>query len=186
MNDLNLQCQCGKVQGTAHNVTPSTGNHLVCYCQDCQAFARHLGTAGILDEHGGTEVFQMSYADIEITQGTENLRSIKLTPKGLIRWYADCCKTPIGNTMSAKFPFVGLIHTFMHDADKDLKLGPVRAYTSIKKDSPIAHSNTPLYKIIPRMIVKSLVWKIRDSKKRNSFFKVDGIPVSEPKVLTVE
>ncbi len=184
MNNLNLQCQCGKVHGVAHNVTPRTGNHLICYCGDCQAFARHLTTTGILDEHGGTEIFQMSYANVEITQGAEHLRAIKLTPKGLIRWYADCCKTPIGNTMSAKFPFVGLIHTFMHDVEKDKKLGPIRARTSIKKDSPVAHLNTPLYKIVPRIIVKSLLWKMRDSKKKNPFFLADGAPVSVPKVLT--
>lgn len=43
--DLQLRCQCGKVQGVLHNVTKSTERY-VCYCDDCQAYARKLGKFG--------------------------------------------------------------------------------------------------------------------------------------------
>jgi hypothetical protein len=32
---------------------------------------------------------------------------MRLSPKGLHRWYADCCKTPFGNSVPA-IPFLGM------------------------------------------------------------------------------
>jgi hypothetical protein len=40
--DVPLRCRCGHVRGTAREVSPSTGFRFVCYCTDCQAFARFL------------------------------------------------------------------------------------------------------------------------------------------------
>ncbi|MCX6123491.1 MAG: DUF6151 family protein [Proteobacteria bacterium] len=107
--DVDLKCRCGKFTGTAYEVTPSSGNHLLCYCKDCQAFAKFLGRSqDLLDEAGGTEVFQLTPAQIRISKGLDQIRCIQLTPR-LMRWYTDCCKTPAGNTMpSAKMPFVGV------------------------------------------------------------------------------
>jgi hypothetical protein len=185
MNDIKLSCKCGNVSGIAHDITPESGNHIVCYCEDCQSFANYLGSESTLDEHNGTDIFQTSYANIEITSGSELLRCITLKPKGLIRWYTSCCKTPVGNTVSGKWPFIGVIHTFMEDtAEREKSVGPVRGRTLIKKDSPIAHLNTPTYKVAPRLVQKMLLWKLRDSNKKNPFFTSTGTPISEPKVLT--
>ena len=109
--DLPIRCSCGALRGVARGVSPSRGNRVICYCADCQSFAHFLGRATeILDRSGGTDIFQTSPARIEITQGRERLASMRLTPKGLLRWYADCCKTPIGNTaITREIPFVGLI-----------------------------------------------------------------------------
>ena len=64
----------------AHEVSPGAGNHAVCYCDDCQAFAHFLGRAAdILDPHGGTEIFQMSPARIALTAGTERLACMRLS-----------------------------------------------------------------------------------------------------------
>jgi hypothetical protein len=36
---------------------------------------------------------------------------MSLGPKGLLRWYADSCRTPIGNTpRNPKLSYVGLVH----------------------------------------------------------------------------
>lgn len=184
MNDVQLKCACGKVRGVAHNVTPKAGNRLVCHCEDCQAFANYLGTENILDEYGGTDIFQMSAAQVEFTSGLEYIRSIRLTSKGMIRFYTNCCRTPIGNTISANMPFVGVIHNFMDDdGAREDNLGPVRAHTYIKKDSPVQHLNTPLIRVVPRMILKLFTWKLKDSKKPNPFFNQDGEPVSKPTIL---
>jgi hypothetical protein len=37
---LPLRCRCGRVRGIASDVSPSSGFRFVCYCKDCQAFAR--------------------------------------------------------------------------------------------------------------------------------------------------
>ena len=63
--ELALRCRCGTVRGVARDVAPSTVNHCFCYCDDCQAFAHFLGRADdVLDAYGGTEITQMSQANV--------------------------------------------------------------------------------------------------------------------------
>ena len=45
MTNVALSCTCGKVRGTARDVDPAYGNHIVCMCDDCQTYAHHLGRA---------------------------------------------------------------------------------------------------------------------------------------------
>ncbi len=130
--NIPLKCRCGSIRGLAKDVTANPSNRLICMCDDCQAYAHHLGCANrVLDRHGGTDIFQTTPSRIEITDGHEHLRLLRLTPKGLLRWYAGCCKTPIANTAGAAWvPFVGVVHTFMdHSAgpSRDEALGPVIA-----------------------------------------------------------
>ena len=64
-NQVNLSCECGEVKGIAHNITPKTGNHIVCMCIDCQTFAHYLGKEeDILDEYGGSHIFQVTPSQI--------------------------------------------------------------------------------------------------------------------------
>ena len=113
--EVSLRCRCGKVRGVASDVSPSATNRLVCYCDDCQAFAHFLERPDALDAAGGTDIFQMAPARVKITDGAALLRSMRLSPKGLLRFYTECCRTPVANTMSARVPFVGLIHAFVAD-----------------------------------------------------------------------
>src|SRR5687768_4861211 len=100
-NDIALRCRCGTVRGVAHGVEPGAINHCFCYCDDCQAFAHFLGRADdVLDAWGGTEITQMSQARLAFVSGTDSIAAMRLTEKGLMRWYASCCNTPIGNTLA--------------------------------------------------------------------------------------
>ena len=120
-----LRCRCGYLRGIAEDVSPSTGLRFICYCRDCQAFARFLGRADVLDTAGGTDIFQMAPARVRLTAGVDALRSIARSRK-VLRWYADCCKTPIANTAAhARFPLVAIIHSVMeHGGSRDERLGP--------------------------------------------------------------
>jgi hypothetical protein len=126
-NDLPLRCRCSRVRGVASEVVPYAGFRFVCYCQDCQAFARFLERPDVLDVAGGTDIFQMPMGRVKLTAGTDAVRCLRLSSK-VFRWYTDCCRTPIGNTAGPRFPVVGLIHSFMsHEADgrsRDEALGP--------------------------------------------------------------
>jgi hypothetical protein len=117
-SDLPLRCRCGHVRGVASEVSPSSGFRFLCYCKDCQAFARFLERADVLDAAGGTDIFQMPPARVTLTAGADALRCLPFSSK-VLRWYADCCRTPIGNTAAdARFPVVAVIHCFMdHQAD---------------------------------------------------------------------
>ena len=57
--DLPLRCRCGRLRGVASNVSRSAGLRFACYCKDCQAFARFLDRADVLDAAGGTDIFEM-------------------------------------------------------------------------------------------------------------------------------
>src|SRR5690606_24743158 len=72
---------------------------------------------------------QTSPALVEIRAGADRLACMRLTPKGLLRWYASCCRTPLGNTLTTgTIPFVGLIRACLDadDAALDSALGPIR------------------------------------------------------------
>jgi len=187
--DVKLRCSCGDVQGVAVNITPKNGNRVVCCCDNCQNFATHLDReADVLDQFGGTEIYQTSQSQVRIETGSEHLRCLRLTDKGLIRWYTGCCKTPIGNTMSSGIPFIGVIHNFIAiDGDHDNILGPIRAYVQTKhaRGNPTynnASENFPVG-ITLRIARKMLAWKIRGMNKPSAFFTDSGEPIVRPKVV---
>lgn len=189
MTNLSLKCKCGAVEGEVSQVSPRVGNHVVCYCNDCQEFANHLSTDGdILDTWGGTEVYQTAPWNISIRKGIENIRCLRLTPKGLYRWYTVCCNTPVGNTLSARYPFVGVIHSFIdRDEETESKLGPVRGYNKLeaaKGEIPVEYLKLgmPLATTVA-VIWRLLKWKITGGNKPNLFFDESGLCISRPEVL---
>jgi hypothetical protein len=116
--DLPLRCRCGHVRGIASAVSSSTGGRVLCYCKDCQAFARFLERADVLDAAGGTDIFQMPPGRVNLTAGMDAVRCLRLSNRGVYRWYTDCCRTPIGSIAGPRVPLIGVIHCFMdHQAD---------------------------------------------------------------------
>ncbi len=187
MTIISLRCQCGTVKGHIDNATPSSGNHVVCCCSDCQAFAHSLDTSTeILDAFGGTRIYQTSQSQLTISEGAEQLRCLRLTPKGLPRWHTGCCNPPVGNTVSASMPFVGVIHSFIDDANQSASLGLVRAWVQTQHatsapDYPRSAKGFPVG-ITIRLIFKMLGWKLRGMHKPSAFFDANGQPVSKPVV----
>lgn len=185
MSTVPLKCRCGAVQGTATNITPASGNRVVCCCADCQAFASYLGSeTQILDEFGGTDIFQTTQSQLRISQGQDKLQGMRLSEKGLLRWYTSCCNTPVGNTMNASMPFIGVIHSFMDLPDRDTALGPVRAFVQTQyaigsPSYPTHHEKYPLG-ITFRIVRKMLLWKLRGNHKPSVFFDENGRPNVKP------
>jgi hypothetical protein len=191
---IEMSCACGKLRGHGLNITPKTGRHLVCMCKDCQAFARYLGRDGdILDQNGGTEIFQITPSQIRLETGLEHLAVTRLGPKGAMRWYASCCNTPIANTTpSAGFPFAGVFCKFINpreDAVRDAALGPINdrfyardGYGNLPEDA----QNT----ISIAGILKTILWigrnKLAGRASPSPFFQDDKSPVCEPTILTKE
>ena len=108
-----LACKCGEVAGRVTNASPRTVNRVVCYCDDCQAFLHQLGRADLLDAQGGSDIVQVAPASLSFHQGMDRIVGVRLSSKGLYRWYTACCKTPVGNTLGPAIPFVGIVaHVF--------------------------------------------------------------------------
>jgi hypothetical protein len=193
-SDLPIRCDCGELRGVLRGVSAGRGNRIVCYCDDCQSFAHFLGGAErTLDSHGGTDIFQLSPARLEITKGADRLACMRLRPNGLLRWYASCCHTPIGNTLASRqIPFVGLIHRCVdHAADgrpRDEVLGPTRARVQARfakgdRSSLDAHDRGPL-SLFVRFGAVLLAARLRGDHARSPFFRATGEPTATPRVLT--
>jgi len=193
--DLKIACTCGAVRAVARGILGKQGCHAVCYCDDCQAFAHFLGRAEqILDPHGGTQIFQMSPASLVMEAGTDQIACMRLSPRGLFRWYTRCCNTPIGNTLpTGKIPFVGLIHLCIQrpvgDESLEAALGPVRVrvHQRFARGGPATVPASPESFVFTTLRIVGLLlkWRLRGDQHRSAFFdSTTGNAAATPRVLT--
>lgn len=176
--DRNLACRCGATRWTIDPQAP--GTHVECYCADCQTFLRHLKAVDWLDAAGGTEVFQTLPHAIRFTAGEANLRLLRLSPKGLMRWYAGCCGTPVANTLASPgLPFVGMVLPPGKSG-----FGPVVTHANVAAAlKPVRQSG--IAQAVFGILSRALWAKLTASRRKNPFFGADRAPVVEPKVLTL-
>ena len=191
-----MKCFCGSLRGVAFDFSPSSGVRLACMCDTCQAYAHHLEQADkILDQYGGTDIFQISPSHLSLMEGIENLRCLRLEGRGVLRWYAGCCNTPVANTLaSAKVPFIGVPHTFMdhegHGRTREEDLGPLLARTmgkyGIGKLPSDAYRSAPL-SIIGRSLRLLLIAWLKGQHRPSPFFDTNtGQPILKPTVVYKE
>jgi hypothetical protein len=185
-----LRCQCGTLQGHV-NQTESVCRG-VCYCKDCQAYAHFLGKADeILDEMGGSDVIATLPQHVSFTQGVDRLTCMSLSDKGMLRWYASCCNTPIGNTSrDFKVSHVGLLHNCLRDPSSSLDnaFGPVRMRVGMKsaKGTPKAMAASTTISIL-RFMARLVRARLDGSYKNTPFFDPEtGTSRVSPRVLTTD
>lgn len=187
--DVALRCACGKIHGVAEGVARSEGTRCVCYCGDCQAFARFLGRDGVLDQWGGTDIWQMSPGRMRLEIEDDALRCVKLSAEGMHRWYCGECRTPIANTMTAIIPFAGVVHSFM-DLDPGAReelMGPghpVQTATAYGEGAPVQASSA-IFKVLLRTMGMVVGRKILGRGRVSPFFDAKTKqPTVTPQVLT--
>jgi hypothetical protein len=178
---MRIQCQCGKFQARLKAFPTSTPGRLVCYCDDCQTYLRHLERTDLLDANGGTEVIPAYPADVEILQGREHLKCTRLSPSGTFRFSTSCCNTPIVNTRPGA-PWAGFmrcVYTAAGEAQKlDQVLGPVRSRIMGRYAQGTPPAGTPkkfdlkgVLTVMPFILKGKLLGKSRPSP----FFADDGV-----------
>jgi hypothetical protein len=183
-----VRCRCDALSGRLAGALDRGTRRLVCYCRDCQAFARFLGGAeDLLDAHGGTDILQLSPARLRIEAGAERLACVRLSPRGLMRWYAACCATPLGNTLATRqLSFVGLV-TVVLDGAARARL-PTTRRGVFARDAlgdgkpPGAADGAPLSMAVP-ITAELLARRLRGDHRRSPFFDEDGRPVVMPRIL---
>lgn len=183
-----LQCRCGTVKGLVSR--PEIANRAVCYCGSCQAFAYFLGRQGdVLDERGGSDVIQVLPKNLAFTQGIGALSCLRLTDKGVHRWYASCCNTPIGNTMhTCKISFVGLLHSCLDTSGVPLSgsFGEVRTRVNTQgargTSKPKTEGLARTFWWFTKTIIKA---RLDGGYRHTPFFFVDeDRPIVVPRVLS--
>jgi hypothetical protein len=159
-------------------------------CDDCQLYAHFLGSADtMLDAHGGTELSYATQSRVFLRSGVEHLQAVKLSEKGMLRFYTSCCRTPVANVPHPKMAFVGIPRPFMlHDAAaRDEGLGPLfRRFQGRFGRGELpdgAHLGTPVVPWLAAMI--SVTWDSLTGKHLPSpFHDGSGTPVVAPQTLT--
>ncbi len=174
-----LRCRCGQVQGeigTDHTYVRAT-----CYCKDCRAYARWLGTPGLLDDAGGVDIVAMAPSQVRFTAGEAQVACMSLSERGTCRWYAACCRTPLGNTpRSPAVHYVGLSTACMERARGavDAAFGPAGRCVINTESATAPVRRTPLAYLRggARIVAGILGAKVR--RRRDSpFFDATGQPI---------
>jgi hypothetical protein len=170
--------------GVARDVSPTAGFRFICYCDDCRAFATFLERPDVLDVAGGTSIFQMAPARVQLTTGLAELRCVQLSPK-VLRWYADCCKTPLANTAASPgFPIVAIIHAFMNAGDDVLGPPICRIFErSARGPLPPGAPPPPSLRAFARRAWSMLRWRAQGLHRPNPFFDEHGAPRASPRRL---
>jgi hypothetical protein len=188
--DHPLQCRCGTLVGRVAG--SAFVNRGVCYCRDCQAFAHFLGEGSeILDDLGGTEIIQTLPRHVTFSRGVDSLACMRLTENGLLRWYANCCHTPIGNTpANPRLSFVGLVHSCLRapGVDFDRAFGPIHMRVNTKSARPgAAPKQVGVSSTVLRFVVQLVKSRVDGSYRITPFFDANrGTPIATPRVLSRE
>ena len=174
-----FECTCGTVAGEVTSASRKTGTHVECFCADCRAAQIYLGQP---DPHpNGVHIFQISPEMVHFSQGTEHLRILRLGPKGLMRWYADCCKAPLFNTLpKPTIPFAGLIVDRLQDP---ARIGKVVTQSFLPgKDGARRHKGalTMTMQVLKRAVAARMSGEWRDTP----FFDIEtGAPTAPVHIL---
>jgi hypothetical protein len=180
-----LRCRCGTLQGEL--LHPDRTLRAVCYCLDCQTYAHAVGDAArVLDAEGGTEVVATRARHLRFTAGADRLACLSLSERGLLRWYAGCCGTPVANTpRDMRLPYAGVMHTCLA-GDRTAEFGPVRMRVNTR------HARGPVTRpgLLQALALfrtgPGLVWDRYSGGWRTTpfFDTAAGRPVAQPRVLT--
>jgi len=184
-----VRCRCAQLEG--HVTSTDRAGRAVCYCRDCQAFARFLGNPErILNELGGTDIIATNPRFFRITRGKEQIRCMSLSEKGLLRWYTACCRTPIGNTpRNPKLSYVGLVHSCLAGSpiELDAAFGPAKAAINTASASSTVNSTSWSTFRATLKIMRNVLGSRLSGKYRENPFFMPGTaePLVAPQVLTV-
>lgn len=184
-----IQCKCGMLKGYVSQ-PEEVINRGICYCKDCRDYAHVLGKAAeTLDSSGGTEVVAVSPKNVVFTQGMEKLSCLSLSEKGLLRWYASCCNTPIGNTpRNFKVSFVGLVHNCLEQSEQTIvqSFGPVKMWVNTHGAKGKVNAKAgSTFMAIMRVMKVLLLSRLSGSYKTTPFFVAEsGSPIRVPRIVS--
>lgn len=185
---MQLRCRCGAVRGEMD--TRLAYARATCYCKDCRAFARFVGAPGVVDASGGVDIVATAPPSVRFTSGAGHIACMSLSPKGLLRWYAACCRTPLATTpRDPKLPYAGMM-TACFDAAPEMVEAAVGRRDRIVLNAGSATApvrTTPLAFVTGGLRIFAGILRTRLRGDRGSpFFDANGRPLREPEVISRE
>lgn len=151
------------------------------------AFAHHLDRADLLDAHGGSDIVQVAPASFTFLHGTDRIAGLRLTPKGLYRFYATCCGTPLGNTVGPAIPFIGIVAQAFDDPNQlfGTPVGAILGRYAVGTPPPGSTGwNLRLYARAIRMV---LGWRLGGRGWPHPFFeRATGAPTCPLTIVSPE
>lgn len=189
--DLEFACSCGTVKGFLVNPGPRSGDHIVCHCNDCQNFARILGAGDrFLDGHGGTDLYQGRCAHMRLTQGRDRLACLHLTEKPTLRWYADCCSTPLFNSYAnGRIPYLTILVANCLTDDPNRIFGPVigHLFTEGMADMPDTAPKMTMGGLMRRFLPRMVKDLVSGNRRRSELFDPRTLaPITPPRRVMQE
>lgn len=182
MNQVNLRCRCGAVQGTVDLEGAQGG---LCYCDDCRAFAHELGRGDTLDAAGGSAVIQIRPGNLQLTQGHAHIGCLRLSDRGMFRFFTTCCQTPLANVMSKpRLPFIGLARAALHGEAAQFPplMGIQGRFATAAPPPGTANTVSAGQALSTLLFLASSAWNSRG--KRNPLFDESDAPIAPVRVLT--
>lgn len=181
-----LSCRCGQVQGEVG--TDRTYTRASCYCTDCRAYAQWLGVPGLLDAAGGVDVVTMAPSQVRLTRGADQVACMSWSERGIYRWYAACCRTPLGNTpRNPAVHYVGLSTACLEGAGAqvDATFGPARRCvisTDTATGTVEKHRLATAWGVL-RVAMGLLSAKLRGRRESPFFDQATGQPIRTPQIV---
>ena len=179
-----IRCRCGAITGELSGDAPVI--RAVCYCKDCRAYAIHLGGEDtVLDAMGGTDIVATVARHVSFSRGAEHLACLSLGPRGILRWYAGCCRTPLVNTpRDWRLPYAGFVHIALAKP-LEASFPPVQMHVNTKSakgrpPSMLWSETVALLGFFPRLIAA----RFTGSYRATPFFVQDGEPRVPVQVLS--
>ena len=190
--DVPVKCSCGAVSGVARNLSAGSTNHVICSCKGCQSYAHFLGrTDDMLDAEGGSNIFQLDPKNLEITEGMDHVACMRVTPDGPLRWYTDCCKTPLGNTFpKGGVPFLGMLPICTGHKGNSEEIvnivGSVRGHVNPPAPLPFG-GRLKNFLMLVRFAGKLAWWRLTGGRSYKPFFDADTMkPIRKPFTISDE
>ncbi|HVI26993.1 MAG TPA: DUF6151 family protein [Xanthomonadaceae bacterium] len=179
-----LRCRCGQVQGQVG--TDRTYVRATCYCKDCRAYAQWLGTPGLLDAAGGVDVVAMAPSQLRFTAGQDQVACLSLSPRGIYRWCAACCRTPLGNTpRDPGVHYVGVSTACLDPEQANAAFGPAHRCVINTESATGPVRKTPLSFVVGGLRILAGILRAKMSGLRASpfFDAATGQPIRAPEIL---
>ena len=181
-----LRCRCGQVQGELD--ADRAYVRATCYCKSCRAYAQWLGTQGLLDDAGGVDIIAMAPSKLRFTAGESQVACMTLGERGILRWYAACCRTPLGNTSrTPALHYVGVSTACLEGAPEavDAAVGPAGrcVLNTESATAPVKRTRWAFVRGGVRIMAGVLGAKLKGRRESPFFEGATGRPIREPEVV---